>query len=116
MGEDRTINNSEHSDRPPHSEAIVRQRLGTLLSPEALHVLGLRYEPRDGSLAVGCVGAPCWLQLAPEGSRMWAFDCPWWRTLLLEDNWFETRILAEVGKARMCASGAEQGQAESWVN
>jgi hypothetical protein len=108
--------NNARSEATHHAEAVLRQRMGTLMSPEALRVLGLRYEPAQGTLLVGCVEVPCWLQLAPEGSGSWAFGCPWWSTQIPEDRWFETRVLAEVGKARMCIDGMEQTRETSWVN
>jgi hypothetical protein len=110
------MSENANPEPPRHAEAVLRQRMGTLLSPEALRVLELRYEPHHGTLVVGCVGAPCWLQLAPEGSGVWAFGCPWWRTLIPEDRWFETRVLAEVGKANMRIEGTEQNRETSWVN
>jgi hypothetical protein len=88
-----------------HAESILRQRIGTLLTAEAQHVLELRYHPEHRALVIGCLGVPCWLQLAPEGSGLWAFGCPWWQVLISEDKLFEARVLTEVGKVKMHLDG-----------
>ena len=89
----------------PLTESVLRQRVNTLLSPEAQHVLDVRYHPEHTALVIGCLGVPCWLQLAPQGSGFWAFGCPWWQSLISEDNLFEARVLAEVAKVKMQMDG-----------
>jgi hypothetical protein len=89
----------------PHAAAALWHRIENLLSPVALRVLELRYEPQHGALIIGCVGIPCWLQPAPDGSETWAFGCPWWRTLLREDSLFESVLLTEVGNVKMHVDG-----------
>ena len=108
----------DQSEQPaePVTESVLRQRTGTLLSPEAQHVLDLRYHPEHNALVIGCLGVPCWLQLAPEGSGVWAFGCPWWQSLISEDNLFETRVLAEVAKAKMHMDGMLEKMDLSRVN
>jgi len=88
-----------------HNEVVLRQRVGAMLTPAAQRVLELRYEAEPDALVIGCLPLPCWLQLAPDGSQVWAFSCPWWRSLILEDNQFEARVLTEVAKVKMHIDG-----------
>ncbi|MFB3814007.1 MAG: hypothetical protein ACE14L_07830 [Terriglobales bacterium] len=98
-----------------HMEAVLRQRVNTSLTPEAQRVLDMRYEPQIGGLVIGCLPVPCWLQLALDGS-VWAFGCPWWRTLIPEDHLFEARVLTEVGKVKMHIDGMLEKLDPSKVN
>ncbi len=88
-----------------HTEGVLRQRVAMLLSPEAQKVLDVRYDPAHSALLIGCLGVPCWLQLAPDGAHVWQFGCPWWQTPIHEDKLFEARVLAEVGKLKMKIEG-----------
>jgi hypothetical protein len=104
MSQSEIIVNAANQEVQPHTEVMLRQRAATLLTPEAMRVLDLRFEPEHGVLIISCLGVPCWLQLAPDGSA-WAFGCPWWRTLIVEDKFFEARVLTEVGKVKMHIDG-----------
>jgi hypothetical protein len=105
MSELETMIDGANQQVHQHNEAMLRQRINTLLSPQAQRVLETTLRPSDGVLLIGCLGVPCWLQLSPDGSRLWQFGCPWWRTLITEDPLFEARVLTEVGKVKLHIDG-----------
>jgi hypothetical protein len=105
MSERETTAEVVDQQAPQHAEGILRQRISTLLTAEAQRVLELRYHPEHRALVIGCLGTPCWLQLAPDGSGYWAFGCPWWQMLILEDGQFEAHVLTAVGKVKMHIDG-----------
>jgi hypothetical protein len=115
MSQSQNIVTAANQELQPHTEGMLRQRAATLLTPEAERVLNLRFEPEHSALVIGCLSVPCWLQLAPDGSA-WAFGCPWWRTLIVEDKLFEACVLTEVGKVKMHIDGMLEKLDPSKVN
>ncbi len=87
-----------------HEEGLLRQRVATLLTPEAQRVLELSYAPDNSVLLIGCLGMPCWLRFVADRG-VWQFGCPWWQSMVPEDKLFEARLLTEVGKAKMALDG-----------
>ena len=88
-----------------HAEGILRQQVGTLLTEPVQRVLNLHYEAERRAVLIGCLGAPCWIERAPDGSPVWQFGCPWWHSILPEDKLFESRLLAEVGRVKQHIDG-----------
>jgi hypothetical protein len=88
-----------------HTEAMLRQRVATLLSEPAQRVLDLRFDTERTVVIIGCLGVPCWIERAPDGGNFWQFGCPWWRSIVPEDKLFESRLLAEVGRVKLHVDG-----------
>jgi hypothetical protein len=86
----------------------LRQKIAALLSPEAQHVLDLRFQTRPEAVVIRCLNVPMIMRPAPDAPGLWQFGCPWYTTDVPEDH-FEHRILAEVGKVKLLADGNEQG-------
>jgi hypothetical protein len=105
MAELETMIEQASAEVQQHTEAMLRQRMAALLSPEAQRVLDLHIEAQHEALVIGCLGVPCWLEREPDGASVWQFGCPWWRSLIPEDGMFEVRVLAEVGKVKLHIDG-----------
>ncbi len=88
-----------------HTQSVLQEKAAVLFSPEAQRVLELRYAPEHNALVIGCLPVPCWLHSLDDGSGNWIFGCPWSRTVLNEDEWFEERVLMEVGKVKLHLDG-----------
>jgi hypothetical protein len=99
------MSNIQEVTHDPH----LRQKIAALLSPEAQHVLDLRFQSTPDAVVIRCLNVPVFMRPAPDAPGMWQFGCPWYATAVPEDGHFEQRILAEVGKVKLLADGDEQG-------
>ncbi len=88
-----------------HTEAQLRQRVAALLSPEVQRLLDLRFHEKPAAVVIACLGVPCSVEAAPDGAPVWQFACPWWHSIVPEDQLFESRLLAEIGKAKLHVDG-----------
>jgi hypothetical protein len=98
------MSNIQEIRQDPH----LRQKIAALLSPEAQHVLDLRFNSAPEAVIIRCLGVPIVLRPAPDAPGFWQLGCPWYTTAVPEDH-FEQRILAEVGKVKLLADGNERG-------
>jgi hypothetical protein len=97
-------------------DAIQLARIDELLSPQAQHVLGIRYQDGDAPLLIiGCLSVPCGLRPLPDSTE-WQFGCPWWVSTFPGDAFFESRLLAEVGKVQQLMDGTLKKLDKSKVN